>query len=370
VLEVASLRKAYAKTQALQDVSLNVDRGEFVTLLGPSGCGKTTTLMAISGFVDVDGGAVLLEGRDITHISPERRNMGVVFQSYALFPHMSVAENVGFPLRMRGSSRAAALRESHRVLELVQLSKEHYDAAPDQLSGGQKQRVAVARSLVFDPPILLMDEPLSALDRRLRQDLQLELRRLQREIGTTVIYVTHDQEEALVLSTRIAVMKAGRVEQVGRPDELYDRPHTPFVGAFLGESNRLKGSVAGVEAETITVDVQGTRGATGRLVRVQGDSATIGDLAEVLLRPEMVRIAPAKSRHRASWQEWPAVVRDVVFLGHEWRVDVELLCGAGAWTVRVPRQPIYGESSIPTIGANVTVMWRSEDAVFLHATSP
>ncbi|MFL5334564.1 MAG: ABC transporter ATP-binding protein, partial [Geminicoccaceae bacterium] len=235
-MELRAISKRYGTFTAVDAVSLRVERGQFLTLLGPSGSGKTTILMAIAGFVAPSEGAVLLDGRDITALPPERRDFGMVFQGYALFPHMTVAENVAFPLRVRGLSRAGRDAKVRAALDLVQLAR-FAERRPAQLSGGQQQRVALARALVFDPDLLLLDEPLSALDKKLRAELQEELKALHRRVGRTFVNVTHDQEEALSLSDQVAILNHGRLVQVGPPEVLYERPRTRFVADFLGKSN-------------------------------------------------------------------------------------------------------------------------------------
>ena len=236
VLQVAGLHKAYGGLTVLSDCSLNVAQGEIVTLLGPSGCGKTTLLRCIAGFTAPDGGAITIDGVDTLPVPVNRRPVGVVFQSYALFPHMSVAENVGYGLRMRGMAKADIAAAVSRILKTVSLES-FADRWPSQLSGGQQQRVAVARVLVLEPRVLLLDEPFSALDAKLRGAMQVDLRQLIKRLGITAIFVTHDQEEALTMSDRIAVMRSGRIEQVAPPDEVFDRPATAYVADFIGASN-------------------------------------------------------------------------------------------------------------------------------------
>jgi ABC-type Fe3+/spermidine/putrescine transport system ATPase subunit len=231
---LAGLTRYYGETAAVREVSLAVGAGEFVTLLGPSGSGKTTTLMIVAGFVEPSAGDVRIGGRSVLGLPPHRRNLGVVFQSYALFPHMPVFDNVAFPLRMRRVDRTETRRRVAAALDMVQLGA-LAERRIHQLSGGQQQRVALARALVFEPPVLLMDEPLGALDRKLREQMQLEIKRLQRALGLTAIYVTHDQEEALLLSDRVAIMHEGAIHQVGAPAEVYERPATAFVADFVGE---------------------------------------------------------------------------------------------------------------------------------------
>jgi putative spermidine/putrescine transport system ATP-binding protein len=239
-LVLENLTKRFGTQLAVDGLSLGVEKGEFVSLLGPSGCGKTTTLQMIAGFVEPTGGAIRLEGRDLLAVKPARRGLGVVFQSYALFPHMTVAENVAFGLEMQGVAAAERTRRVGETLELVGLAA-FSGRFPRQLSGGQQQRVALARALVIRPQILLLDEPLSNLDAKLREEMQIELRQIQRTVGTTTILVTHDQAEAMALSDRIVVMNRGRAEQVGPPHEAYERPATAFVASFLGKTNLLDG---------------------------------------------------------------------------------------------------------------------------------
>src|SRR6266567_8624280 len=237
---VRDLSKSYGPATAVSGVSINVRAGEFLSLLGPSGSGKTTLLMMIAGFEAPTAGAIHIDDRDITELAPNKRNIGMVFQRYALFPHMSVADNIAFPLRMRRTPKAEIRRRVEAALALVQL-EEYGGRLPSQLSGGQQQRIAVARALVFEPPVLLMDEPLGALDKNLREQMQIEIKRIQQSLGVTVIYVTHDQEEALTMSDRIAVMRNGCLEQIGSPTELYDNPATSFVADFVGKTNFLEG---------------------------------------------------------------------------------------------------------------------------------
>src|SRR5215207_5272806 len=241
-LALERLTKAYGNALAVDALDLTVARGEFISLLGPSGCGKTTTLQMIAGFVEPTSGHAMLDGVDLLGMRPNKRGLGVVFQSYALFPHATVAQNVGFGLEMRGVSRAERDKRVQQTLDLVGLAG-LADRYPRRMSGGQQQRVALARALVIRPSILLLDEPLSNLDAKLREEMQTELRAIQRSVGTTTILVTHDQGEAMALSDRIVVMNKGRVEQIARPDEAYSRPATPFVASFLGKTNVFSGEV-------------------------------------------------------------------------------------------------------------------------------
>jgi len=253
-LVLTSLTKTYGGLAAVDDIALQVPGGEFLTLLGPSGSGKTTLLMMIAGFVQPTGGDIFVDDRRITDLAPERRNFGMVFQGYALFPHMTVAENVAYPLRVRGIPRAEAEVKVDAALALVRLGG-FEGRYPKQLSGGQQQRVAIARALVFDPDILLFDEPLGALDRQLRAEVQMELKALHRRLGTTFIYVTHDQEEALSMSDRVVIFNRGKIVQAGAPGELYERPRTRFVAEFLGTSNCIKGQLIEQVRDSCRIEV-------------------------------------------------------------------------------------------------------------------
>jgi len=256
-LSLEGLSKRFGTHTAVDGLTLGVEKGEFVSLLGPSGCGKTTTLQMIAGFVEPSGGAILLEGRDLLAVKPAKRGLGIVFQSYALFPHMTVAENVAFGLEMQGVAAAERTRRVGETLDLVGLSA-FTGRFPRQLSGGQQQRVALARALVIRPRILLLDEPLSNLDAKLREEMQIELRQIQRTVGTTTILVTHDQAEAMALSDRVVVMNHGRAEQIGPPHEAYERPATPFVANFLGRTNLVNGAT--VRPEKISFAASGLAG--------------------------------------------------------------------------------------------------------------
>ena len=287
-LSVRRLRKAFGAVVAVDEVSLDAAPGEFLSLLGPSGCGKTTLLRIIAGLVEPDGGEVVLAGEDITRVAVHRRNLGLVFQSYALFPHMTVFENVAFGLRRRSVPPAELAPRVERMLELVRLGPLG-TRQPRELSGGQQQRVALARALVTEPRVLLLDEPLSNLDALLRDEMRVELKRLQERLGTTMIFVTHDQAEALILSDRVVVMEAGRVEQIGRPEEVYRRPATAFVARFLGRANFLAGTVAETGATATVVALDG-----GGFSVVAGPRPGLapGVPVHVVIRQESIRLAP------------------------------------------------------------------------------
>jgi spermidine/putrescine ABC transporter ATP-binding subunit len=339
--------KRYAGVVAVDNISLDIASGEFVSFLGPSGSGKTTTLMMIAGFALPSAGTILLGDADITDLPPHRRNIGMVYQNYALFPHMSVGRNIAFPLRMRGMARAEIARRIGRALSLVQLQGME-DRLPAQLSGGQQQRVALARALVFEPPLLLMDEPLGALDKKLREELQVEIKRIQREIRSTVIYVTHDQEEALSLSDRIVVMNRGRIEQAGPPSEIYERPRTRFVAEFLGSSNFLEASVeaAGAPARL--------RSAGGAAITVAQLDAPAGKRLTVAIRPERIRIAAeAVGRPGAL----AASVLDVTYHGDTQRYSVRLEGGDRLIVFR----PNMGQPPLMP-GKRTEIAWNPADA--------
>ena len=255
ILQLQQIRKSFADTEVLKGIDLEAGQGEFITLLGASGCGKTTTLRIIAGLELPDSGQVILEGRDITDWEPNRRDVNTVFQNYALFPHMNVADNVGYGLKIRKVPKAQIAERVERALRLVQL-EEYRKRMPDQLSGGQKQRIAIARAVINEPKVLLLDEPLGALDLKLRRQMQLELKRLQKQLGITFIYITHDQEEAINMSDRIGVMHEGVLEQMGTPNEVYYRPRTSYVADFVGNANILhkNGETLAIRSENIRMD--------------------------------------------------------------------------------------------------------------------
>jgi spermidine/putrescine ABC transporter ATP-binding subunit len=311
------IEKRYGAVVAVDEVSLDIAPGEFVTLLGPSGSGKTTTLMMLAGFEIPTGGEIYVDDDAIAAVPPYRRNIGMVFQNYALFPHMTVGENIAFPLQMRRMSKGEIVQQTQEVLTLVGLPG-YEGRYPRQLSGGQQQRVAVARALVFNPRVLLMDEPLGALDKQLRERLQLEIKALHEQLGVTIIYVTHDQEEALVMSDRIAVMNEGRIEQCGLPTELYDEPQTRFVADFIGESNFIEGTVDRLEDGAVWVDAPGI----GPLRAPAHPGATTGAPMALTVRPE--KIVAVENGAAPDANVVAGVVEDVVFVGEMRRYVVAL----------------------------------------------
>jgi len=309
-IRLTELTKHFRDVRAVDRVSMDIRSGEFFSMLGPSGCGKTTTLRMIGGFELPTAGRIELRGRDVTMDPPDKRPVNMVFQNYALFPHLDVASNVAFGLRRKGVEKHETARRVGEALDLVHLTG--YDRRrPNQLSGGQQQRVALARALVNRPNVLLLDEPLGALDLKLRKQLQVELKRVQTEVGITFVYVTHDQEEALAMSDRIAVMQAGQVEQVGTPEQLYDRPATPFVADFIGTTNLLRGVVEGLESESSVIRLDsGDRCRIGRVERAPGQSIDLS------LRPEAIRIERRNGQvHADPLDRLGGTVEQVAYLG-------------------------------------------------------
>jgi len=358
-VRLIDLTKRFREIVAVDAISLDIAAAEFFSLLGPSGCGKTTTLRMIGGFELPTSGRVELRGRDVTMDPPERRPVNMVFQSYALFPHLCVFDNVAFGLRRRKVPDDEVRRRVGATLELVRLTG--YDRrGPGELSGGQQQRVALARALVCEPTVLLLDEPLGALDLKLRRQLQVELKRVQVEVGITFVYVTHDQEEALALSDRIAVMNGGRIEQLGTPEELYDRPRTRFVADFIGTTNVMAGTVASVAGDGALVQLE----AGGRCV-VGADGLAPGDTIEIGVRPEALelrlRVAPdAVAGEGAAAGSWlRGTIEQSAYLGTS--ISYQVRTDGGQRVVAsVPRT--HGRLAT---GTPVEVRWRSDDALVL-----
>ncbi|PWC42612.1 ABC transporter ATP-binding protein [Azospirillum sp. TSO22-1] len=337
-LELRNVMKRYGSLDAVRDFTLSVKRGEFVSLLGPSGCGKTTTLQMIAGFVEVTAGTIQLDGRDITRAKPNSRGLGIVFQSYALFPHMTVADNVSFGLEMRRVPKAERAARVEEALALVHLDK-YAGRYPRELSGGQRQRVALARAIVIRPPVLLLDEPLSNLDAKLREAMQFELRDIQRKVGTTTVMVTHDQAEAFSISDRVVVMEAGRITQIDQPYRIYEHPETEFISRFVGKTNLLPGTV------TASADGGATVSLAGIPVPVHGDGLGGGEAVVLCIRPEKLRLtAPGQGRV-------PGQVSDRFFLGSQWLYHVD-----GPLGTLMAVSPNDGEPPLEP-GAPVGVDW-------------
>jgi spermidine/putrescine ABC transporter ATP-binding subunit len=351
---LAGIEKRFDNVGAVRGVSLDIRSGEFLTLLGPSGSGKTTTLMMIAGFETPTAGDIAIDGRSVIALPPYKRNIGMVFQNYALFPHLTVAENIGFPLKQRGIDRATRTRLVAECLELVRLPG--YQARyPRQLSGGQQQRVALARSIVFHPRLLLMDEPLGALDKQLRESLQLEMRRLHADLGITFIYVTHDQEEALTMSDRVAVMHEGLIAQVGTPEDLYDRPCDRFVASFIGESNFLPCVVRGSDNGVVFADCGGaTLWATLRRRPTPGETVILAT------RPERMRFADA-SREEGHRNRIVATIVETVFAGERRRY----LCRCDDGILIVLKEPSSATVRRRVVGERVEIAWSVADTVIV-----
>ncbi len=336
--------------RAVDRIDMDIQEGEFFALLGPSGCGKTTTLRMIAGFETVTEGVIRVGGTDVTGVPAHKRDMGMVFQNYALFPHRTVRENVGFGLRMRGQDKATIARKVDRALEMVSLSAMG-DRRPSQLSGGQQQRVALARAIVIEPRVLLCDEPLGALDKKLRQQMQFELKELQKSLGVTTVFVTHDQEEAMAMSDRIAIMNAGRVEQIGTPSEIYNAPRTRFAADFIGDTNLLNGKIVAREGgPVLVVDDDGFEVPGAGLGQPRG-------VCHAAIRPEKIQLRPDDGA--------PGIVRGRIdsanFLGDSVLYRIELPKGRHV----LARQANTAGREIMAPGALTRLDWSPSDVVFL-----
>ena len=346
-LELKDIRKSFEKeTDVLKGISLAIGKGEFITLLGSSGCGKTTTLRIIAGLETPDGGQVFLDGKDVTSLAPEARDVNTVFQNYALFPHMNVADNIGYGLKLKKTPKEEIRRKVKEMLELVQLPG-YEKRKPSELSGGQKQRVAIARALVNNPKVLLLDEPLGALDLQLRRAMQIELKRLQKKLGITFVYITHDQEEAINMSDRIAVMNEGRFEQIGSPDEIYNHPRTSYVATFVGNANILRGRAAGTENGSVLVELPG-----GIMpVDAAGEKVKEGEEVTLAVRSENIRLDGGCGLE--------AEVSEKSFAGGLLRVVLKLSDGTEVTASR------YGIDAAVQPGEKVCLSFEPSDAVLV-----
>lgn len=358
LLELRNLTRRFGSLEAVKDVSLAIEAGEFFTLLGPSGCGKTTILRMIAGFDAPDAGEILLDGRSLAGVPPEQRPLHTVFQSYALFPHMTVAGNVAFPLEMAGKSRDEIRRRVAEALALVHLEDkaQHY---PHELSGGQKQRVALARGLVNRPRLLLLDEPLGALDAKLRVEMQSDLIALQREVGITFVFVTHAQQEALALSQRIAVMRAGRIEQCDAPDRLYTHPANRFVADFIGRINLLEGTLARSAADHLVLQSD----ALGALAVPPAPTFAVGQRACLALRPELLRLVALEDPTPFA-NRFVGTVRALLYVGDVTHYKIELAGGCVLEAMMANVAP--GRAQLHEIGDVVAVGWPQDAGVLLH----
>ena len=347
ILELKKIAKHFGDTEVLNGISISIRKGEFITLLGPSGCGKTTTLRIIAGLETPDEGQVLLNGKEVTSLPPNKRDVNTVFQSYALFPHMTVEENIGYSLKIRGVRKKEIQKSVAEALELVQLQGME-KRMPSELSGGQKQRVAIARAVISRPSVLLLDEPLGAQDLQLRRKMQTELKALQKRLGMTFIYITHDQEEALNMSDRIAVMRDGKFQQLGTPSEVYDRPRTSYVAEFVGEANILKGRVRSAEGSSLILDCAG-----GCARCLSLDHAwKPGDPVTLALRSESVEFTEDTAACGIL-----AAVREKNFAGGMLRIRLELEDGTLVTASR------HGINLPLEIGQNIRIHWAAENAV-------
>jgi putative spermidine/putrescine transport system ATP-binding protein len=353
-LAIRGLRRRFGDVMAVDGVDLDVAKGEFITLLGPSGSGKTTTLRVVAGFLAADEGSIEIDGQEMRNVPPYKRDVGMVFQNYALFPHMTAAQNVAFPLQMRGVSRTEQRERIAEALEMVKLPK-HGERYPRQLSGGQQQRVALARAIVFRPRLLLMDEPLGALDKKLREALQLEIMRISRQLGSTVIYVTHDQEEALVMSDRIAIFDQGRIQQLGSGEDLYERPRSTFVADFVGESNLLRGRLEREDGAAWLVHGTWRWRVDPALAEAQG----VGEdgPAALVVRPEHLHVVATDTDPQGR-NGVEAAVTEVLYLGASRKIELAMPDGQ-AMVVRESA----GDSGDWRPGDRVRLEWSVERGV-------
>ncbi|MHA1600493.1 MAG: ABC transporter ATP-binding protein [Alphaproteobacteria bacterium] len=356
LVEFVGVQKSYdGENLVVKDLNLGVNQGEFLTMLGPSGSGKTTVLMMLAGFEPATHGEIFLGGNPINNVPPHKRGIGMVFQNYALFPHMTVFENLAFPLQVRRMGKPEIEEKVNRALDMVRLS-EFGGRRPMQLSGGQQQRVAVARSLVFNPTLVLMDEPLGALDKNLREEMQYEIKRIHENLGVTVVYVTHDQSEALTMSNRIAVFEDGVIQQLAAPDALYEEPGNAFVAAFIGENNRLMGRIASVNGTICSVQVESGDTVEALAVNI----GSVGDQSTLSLRPERVVINPQEGTCTNIFE---AKVEELIYLGDHMRTRVNV-CGHDDFIIKVPNSS--GHVHLQP-GKMIKVGWKTEDCRALDA---
>lgn len=348
ILKLSGIGKNYGPVVAAREINLDVAEGEFLTFLGPSGSGKTTTLMMVAGFTEPSQGRIDLNDKPLDPVPVWQRNIGMVFQHYALFPHMTVVENVTFPLEMRGVAKTECRKQVQHALEMVGLTG-FDNRMPKELSGGQQQRVALARAMVFKPPLLLMDEPLGALDRKLREHMQLEIMHLHKDMGTTVLYVTHDQEEALVMSDRVAVFNKGEIEQIGTPRALYEEPETKFVADFIGETNFIAGKI-----DSITGDMANIAGLQGQL----GCELSKGEASVLAIRPERLHFID-KNESGSDDNYLVGSVKELIYLGQSRKAVVVMENGT---EITVLEQAARAESTSIEPGSQVKLGFRSQDA--------
>ena len=356
LVRFTEVQKSYdGETLVVKNLNLDVARGEFLTMLGPSGSGKTTCLMMLAGFEPATHGEITLDGVPINNVPPHKRGIGMVFQNYALFPHMTVAENLAFPLQVRKMKKPEIESRVNRALDMVQLGG-FGGRRPAQLSGGQQQRVAVARALVFDPALVLMDEPLGALDKQLREQMQYEIKHIHENLGVTVVYVTHDQSEALTMSNRVAVFNDGVIQQLASPDDLYERPENAFVAQFIGENNTLNGTVREIDGDNCTVELDD--GAMVEALKVNVNA--VGDRSQMSLRPERVEVDPPEGKYPNVFE---GKVEELIYLGDHIRTRASV-CGHDDFIVKVPNAA--GHVHLKE-GEAVEFGWMMEDCRALNA---
>ncbi len=346
------VQKSYdGKNLVVKDLNLEIGKGEFLTMLGPSGSGKTTCLMMLAGFETATHGEILLDGRGINNIPPYKRGIGMVFQNYALFPHMTVAENLAFPLEVRGMDKAEREKKVQNALDMVRMGA-FGGRRPAQLSGGQQQRIAVARALVFDAELVLMDEPLGALDKQLREEMQYEIKHIHENLGVTVVYVTHDQSEALTMSDRIAVFEDGRIQQLAAPEVLYEEPDNAFVAQFIGENNKFIGDIESVKGDAAVVNVAGQK-----IKALAVNAGKKGEKSTLSIRPERIQLA-AKGDNVVD-----ATIEELIYLGDHIRCRLNVL-GNDEFVVKVPNS---AKQNLPTVGNTTKVSWAAKDCRALDA---
>jgi putative spermidine/putrescine transport system ATP-binding protein len=352
----ADVQKSYdGETLVVKNLNLEVGRGEFVTLLGPSGSGKTTCLMMLAGFETATHGQIILDGQPINNVAPHHRGIGMVFQNYALFPHMSIFENVAFPLQVRNRPKSEIEQRVKNALSMVRMD-DFESRRPAQLSGGQQQRIAVARALVFEPKLVLMDEPLGALDKNLREEMQYEIKHIHDHLGVTVVYVTHDQSEALTMSDRIAVINDGIIQQIASPEDLYERPENAFVSGFVGENNALVGTVRQINGDLCTVEVGNAQMIQALAVNVEG----LGRPATLSLRPERVTVNPESG---SLPNIFDARVEEQIYLGDHVRTRASV-CGRDNFIIKMPNS---ADRARLNRGDSIRVGWQARDCRALDA---
>ncbi|WP_066255480.1 ABC transporter ATP-binding protein [Neobacillus drentensis] len=359
-LSIVNASKYYKKFKAVDDVNLTVNQGEFLTILGPSGSGKTSLLKLIAGFEQLSNGSIILNDEDISKQKPYERQIGMLFQNYALFPHMTVFDNIAYPLRLRKTPKDEIKQKVESILKLVHLEQYGY-RYPEQLSGGQQQRVALARAIVFNPPLLLLDEPLGALDKQLRKQMQLEIKHIQKQVGITTVSVTHDQEEALTMSDKICIMNHGRIEQIDTPENIYKHPKNRFVAEFIGEINLIKGSVVNVSEENVKVKFHDSL-----IADIERKKDSVKEMKDqsilIALRPENIQVAREQSHFQNTIR---AQIIEIIYVGEA--VNIKTVTETGEEiTAKIPAHI----SDLPGRGKDILLGWNPKDASLIHDGTP